>query len=122
MRSDDLRPMAVEAFIARVQAYYGQYPEPVAEAVMFYLKDFSPIYIAALYRTLILRYSRKWGQVPDVAVLAEPEIANEAMSIFESYRMSTPRLEEPAPTDEEREEMAEKIHELVAKLAGAKHF
>jgi len=88
--------MTISEFVSWAQGYYGPYPEGQRRDVIAYLKDCAPSYLDALKSVLVLKYSSRFGKVPDVA--AFEEFKADALDIH-SERVDPTFLQIEAPKD-----------------------
>jgi hypothetical protein len=98
--------MTVREFLCQIQAYYeGTYGEVVCEYVTKWLRGKSPDFLDALFNEVILRHSRVYKCLPDVAIFEKYRA--EAMEVLEAQRQriaqrERPRIEAPVESDEMR--------------------
>lgn len=107
--------------IQRLQAYYGgRYTGEALEILDDEYGECNRLYLGCVYAVTVRNYSTKWGKLPDVATINE--FRHTIDELFDQVQESTPRIEEPPMSDEERAVVQEQLKELVDRLVGAKRW
>jgi hypothetical protein len=105
--------MTTREFLEAMQRYYGQAYDPQGEgpAIKAYLDTKRPAYLDALGQVVLLRFSRKWKCLPDIAVFEEHR--QEARD-----RMSEATVARQLPAPEAEVQRSAEVGAMLAQLVG----
>ncbi len=113
--------MNIREFLQKIEGYYGAYPEDrpdVRDVVGQYLESKIPEeHLGILFAETVLTVTGRYRQPPDVAEFEKVRIS--AITRPKEVPLALPDPED-SPTDEEQEDMSERLHDFVASLSQRK--